>query len=481
MYNVFIWFLLFVLIILAHEEHHDFDEPGHMSLPNLLHVNELQDIQLNWETFNDVKYDNGRLVFYNQGGSLWSIPQLANTGSEWTIEVVFRSSGTAAKDLQFSNDNGLSFWLVDPITTEPINAQNTFNFGGPSKFDGFQFLFNNKENNGLKIFNSDGSNVLPNSVEKSIGDCGFNYLDSQVPFTLRISYSKEKNWLKVQIDNNVCFKTDKITLPEDISDFKFGITTKSNPSSSEEFELFKLNVWNHLTEDAVDDHGLLADGELKVDVKTVVKEKPSVPSPDSIIRPGNIRESLMEKNRRFQEHLQGQTFNNHENGVDSSFGDITLKLESLVQAINSLEKSNSNELRTIESQVQDLKIIHAQQVEVLHGLQKSVDEFKSTITEQYSQMLEAVSKLSSKVIGEVREQQYSMEEIGKKVDLLMANHKEISYQYKQQGTALDQYSNQSGIANTLIKWILIPVVAVIIVLTVVVSRLRHDIKHSKLL
>lgn len=104
----------------------------------------------------------------------------------------------------------------------------------------------------------------------------------------------------------------------------------------------------------------------------------------------------MEKNRRFQEHLQGQTFNNHENGVDSSFGDITLKLESLVQAINSLEKSNSNELRTIESQVQDLKIIHAQQVEVLHGLQKSVDEFKSTITEQYSQMLEAVSKLSSR-------------------------------------------------------------------------------------
>lgn len=85
------------------------------------------------------------------------------------------------------------------------------------------------------------------------------------------------------------------------------------------------------------------------------------------------------------------------------------------------------------------------------------------------------------MIGEVREQQYSMEEIGKKVDLLMANHKEISYQYKQQGTALDQYSNQSGIANTLIKWILIPVVAVIIVLTVVVSRLRHDIKHSKLL
>ena len=86
--------------------------------------------------------------------------------------------------------------------------------------------------------------------------------------------------------------------------------------------------------------------------------------------------------------------------------------------------------------------------------------------------------MNEKVIGEVREQHGGMEELSKKVDLLMANHKEIAYQYlRDQAESPDI----SEVLFTRVKWILLPLILVIIVLTVMLYRLRKDIKHGKLL
>lgn len=460
------------------------DEPGHQSLPNLLAANDISDLDLTWDVLSNVRLETGRLIIDKNSGGIWSKAHLANTGDEWTIEMVFRSSGTSKNDLVFGETNGLSLWLIDSSNSVSIDDRNMDNFGGPSRFDGFQFLVNTKEHRGLKIFNNDGTKSLENSIDQSFGDCTFNYLDSLVPFTVRVSYSKLRNWFKVQVDNNLCFKTDKIKLPKDLNDFMFGVTGSTSPSSQEVFEILKLNVWSHLTDDAIDDHGLMSDGQLKVKYKTVTADQ----SKDTYTPPSRIRESIMERTRRHKEEILRQQREAQEQGMQASnmdtlLNEILFKMENVELRLSSLDSaSSSGELsydsKVLDVQLKDIKSIQTQQQEVLTDLQQSYHNFKTTIGQQYSELLQAVSKLNEKVIGEVREHQYSTDELSKKVDLLMSNHKEVAYQYQNQNSGS---RSDSDLLPSVIRWILIPVVVGIILLTILVYRLRHDIKHSKLL
>lgn len=452
------------------------DTPGHMSLPSLFELESIDELKLNWETYNGIRLDTGRLLFENGPGSVWSTPQLANTRDEWTIETTFRlTPKNGDSNIHHDQSNGLAFWLINPSNTDPIDDRNVNNYGGPSQFDGFQFLMNNKDETGLKIFANDGSKVLLNSLSDSIGNCGFNFLQSDIPYSIRVSYSKQRNWFKVQVDNNLCFKTNAIVLPDEIDDFKFGVSANIG-DTSEFFELFGINVWSHLTSDAIDDHGLINSGQVKVDADTVVVKDKS----DNFVPPSYIRESLMERTRRQQEEIAKQQSNGLSN---DGLKEISQKLAQVEQSINNIKfgdgsSAPSYDIKVLETYIQDIKNVQSQQSQILSDLQQSYTDFKSTITQQYSQMLSAVSKLNEKVIGEVREHQFSMEEVGKKVDLLMANHKEISHQYQNQQPLQIPKTDYPG---TIVKWILIIIFASILVLTLVIYRLRHDIKHSKLL
>ncbi len=121
----------------------------------------MHDLILPWQTTN-LRYDTGRLILDQGTGSLWSIAQLANSLDEWTAELTFRSTGQVNQDAQFQ-DNGLAFWFVDPENT-PISSSATENYGGPSYFDGFQIVMNNRDAAGLKIFMNDGSIVRQTSL-----------------------------------------------------------------------------------------------------------------------------------------------------------------------------------------------------------------------------------------------------------------------------------------------------------------------------
>ena len=61
---------------------------------------------------------------------------------------------------------------------------------------------------------------------------------------------------------------------------------------------------------------------------------------------------------------------------------------------------------------------------------QAVVDLQNVLVKQYSQMLDSIAQLNQKVIGEVREQHYGMEELSRKVDLLMNNHKEITTNMK---------------------------------------------------
>lgn len=437
-----------------------------LSLPNLLNIQKLTELHENWNILGEVRLDTGRLLIENTGG-IWSIPYLEGT-KDWTVELVFRSTGSGTSDLQFSATNGLSFWLINPDNSLPISSQNVDNFGGPSEYDGFQFLVNNQDINGLKIFNNDGSKRVDNKLEKSVGSCAFNFLDSLIPFTMRVSYSEPKKWFKVQIDNELCFKTDQIVFPNDISNFVLGITGSVDKSSKEIFEILRLEVWNHLTNDAIDDHGLMSEGQVHVTVAS---------TPEEVVPSRIVRESLLERNRKHREEIQRQIQEDN-----NSLKDVHQKLDHLEIILETLEKSVSYDTKSIDSQIQELKLVQNEQRKIVSELGKNLENFEQTITQQYSQMLGAFSKLNEKVIGEVREQHYGMEELSRKVDLLMSNHREISDQYKHQNAhTIESREDMSNLINSVVKFFLIPVVIALIALTIFVYKVKHEIKHSKLL
>ncbi|KAK6462744.1 concanavalin A-like lectin/glucanase domain-containing protein [Scheffersomyces coipomensis] len=456
------------------------DEPGPLSLPNLLNIDKISTLESNWKTFGNIKLDTGRLLIdatEDGFGSIWSIPSLPDTAKEWTVELVFRSTGTA-QDLQFFNTNGLSLFLVDEKNTLTINKEHNQNFGGPLNYDGFQFLINNKDIKGLKIFNSDRSKAITNELTGTIGHCSFNFLDSSVPFTLRISYSAVKAWFKVQVDNNLCFKTDQIQIPTNINDFKLGITGSSQ--SNEIFEILKFNVYDHLIGDAIDDHGLLSDGQV-VAYETVTKGSDEE---EEIATPGVIRESLMEKSRKLvEDQLKKEGHISSSSDYDTILNEILINLQNIQARISTLDKNEDYDIKQLDTSLGKVTNILVQQHEVLGKLSSSIETFQTSITEQFSQMLGAISKLNEKVIGEVREQHYGMEEISKKVDLLMNNHKELTYQYEKSST--DSSNTTAELSkyylDATIRWVLVPLLIVAIVLIVVLNKLRKEVKHSKML
>lgn len=487
----FFAFITSVVSAIAPEQLTDWqpdEDPGHLSLPNLLDLKDIKDLDLTWNVLGNTHLDTGRLLFDNRGpGSVWSIAGMENTATEWTVEVVFRSSGVESN--AFSN--GVSFWLVNEANSDPLSGSN---YGGPERFDGFQFLLNHEESEGLKIFSGDGTETQPKDIAHSIGNCAFAYRDSQIPFTIRISYSRASSLFKVQVDNNLCFKTDKISIPLDSTDFKFGFSSYVDPQSQESIELFKVKVWSHLTLDAIDDHGILSDGSKKIVYKTVTSVQLEA-TDGAYVKPGIIRESLMAKSQRQREEIIKQ-FQAQQNPEDKGahFDALHQKLqEQLQQQHADMGGSLSvfteqllelkNDISRIEKSMnmEDITSAQVQHKSILDGIIRSISDVKTELSLQNAQLLGSITKLNEKVIGEIRDHQYQIEVIGNKVDLLMSNHKDIQTKYDQQLDNYDKRSDAAVIISNVTKWILIPIVIGIIIIFVIVSRLRHDIKHSKLL
>lgn len=440
-----------------------------VSLPELLELTDIAELDDTWNFYNNIKLDTGRLLIGKVGGAAWSKSIMPNVGNEWTIEFVFRSTG-GAKDAVFTDSNGLSLFLAE----NPKGDTDQNNFGGPSVYDGFQFLFNNKEKPGLKIFSNDGSKPLENALASTIGNCEFTYLYSQVPFNLRVSFSKNTGNFKVQLDNNLCFQTDKLQFPS--SQFQIGIAGNVSPASEETFEVLKLNVWDHLTSDAIDDHGLMNGGELKIDYKTV-QINPEADSEEEFHPPSAIRESLLEKSRKYKEELsrieqdkqqappqeQQQAppsqdigpIMDHINAITLQNTDFKSKLSHLESIVNGLKQTDNNN--------------HDQNLD-------SLEDFKSSISKQYSEMHDSITRLNQKVLEEVREHQYTIEALENKVELLMKNHKELEHQAA--NPIIEPVSDK---VSSAVRWMLITIIIVVLALIIIVYRLRHDVKHAKLL
>lgn len=454
--------------VLAHEE------PGPQLIPNLLHVSLLKDVEKTWKTLGDVRFDNGRLLVKN--GAIWSKQALTGSDKEWTAEFIFRSLGTSADS---ANDltNGLALWLTTEMESD------TLNFGGPAKYDGFQILLNaGSDIRGIAVYNSDGFSQLVPQTRFLIGDCKFNYLDLMVPFTIRVLYLDAQSIFKVQIDNNLCFRTDQIRIPPG-QQYKLGMLASSK--SDEEFEVLRLNVWDKLTEDAIDDHGLLENGA-KVAYVTAVAETPKEP-------PSKIMESIQEQQRQMQN-----------SGQDSINQRSTQEIQQILQQQAKQGQVQMqgvlSKLSGLEGNIDELKLLivrlaaapgggsgssegaseWAASAEALKILADQFVDFKKDIASYQGQMLDAIRLLNEKLVGEVGEHQYAVDEMSKKVDLLMAHHKEIKYQADQEVPR--PASDDLAVVLILFKWVVLPVLVCVAAILFFMFRLRRDFKqHLKLL
>lgn len=444
--------------------------PGPQSLPNLLEIKSTDDLAANWLFHGDFVLEEGRLVVKKNLGSLWAKDLLENAKDEWTMEVVFRNSEQVnVDDHTFYDTNGFALWLLD---SEALMLSDFVNFGGPSKFDGFQLLINNKDQKGLKIFANDGSHPVENRLDKALGECAINYLDSMVPFTLRVSYSARQNWFKIQIDNNLCFKTDALTFTNIKKGLRFGVSASTNEVSKEYWEVFKLDVYPYLTENAIDDHGIISGGSIKQ--ITVTEQAKPTASPQA------VRESLMEKSRKFREDLKKQESEGApQMNVDfgPSFSEILQKLATLEQ---SLDKVDTSKVPDLAQALDVVKNIQLQQLEVLNEMRTTYNNFESLLASQYKEMSQSIAVLHEKVIAEIKDHQSDLVNLGKKVDLIMANHKELKDLYTSATEVLTP-PDSSEFFSVVLKWVLLPIVFGIAVLATFVYRLRKDIKHSKLL
>lgn len=444
--------------------------PGRQSLPNLFTVSSANEME-GWEVSGSLKLDAGRLAFEQGLGALWSKQPLANSMDEWVIEAVFRNSESVeTADHSFVDSNGLSFWLLQAQNT-PSFKQDKSNFGGPAVFDGFQFLVNNKEKPGLKLFSGDGTRHIPNQLDNTLGTCLFNYLDSMVPFTLRISYSAKHKWFKVQIDNNLCFKTDAISFKNLEQDFDFGVTGSVDGNSKEYWEILKMSVYNELTEDAIDDHAILADGAVRVVTVTQQEGEPTY-------QPSFGRESLMERTRKWKEQMQKeedqkrreeqqqqqnqqqqQPVQIQQPAVDLS--EVTQKLNHLESLINQAGSNNQPDLlilnQIVESQIQ--------QIQALETLKENYHRLEQFIQNQNHD-------IAKSILNEFNNHKKELGELGRHVQSLAAS----GNRQRDEAVYLE-----NGKFESFLKWIMITMIAVIVIISVFVYRIRKDVKHSKLL
>ncbi|KAK5137162.1 hypothetical protein LTR08_000667 [Meristemomyces frigidus] len=162
----------------------------------------------------------------NARGAIWSDTTVPT--SDWTADLEFRASG------QDQSSGNLNLWFTKEKGVG-INSVYTV-----EQFDGLALVLDQYGNTGGKIrgFLNDGTQSFRahSSLESlAFGQCNYAYRNLGRPSRLRIT---NHNGLTVSVDDQECFRTNRVSLPPN---YYFGITsaTAENPDS---FEITKFVV-----------------------------------------------------------------------------------------------------------------------------------------------------------------------------------------------------------------------------------------------
>ncbi|TID17202.1 hypothetical protein CANINC_004061 [Pichia inconspicua] len=233
------------------------NEIAQLSLANLVSIETLDDISVNWKVTDAAKYEEGRIILTPKSiivsaqdesfeyGSLWSTKSPVSLES-FTTELTIRSIGSVGY-----TDAGISLFIIDANN----DVSDESNFGGPFLFKGLQVLLNHDRELGpvIRVYLNDGSKKL-NIESDFIGAYKNEYQGATVPMTIKVAYSN--NFFKITCDNKLLFVSDQINLDKLISnEIRIGITAQSRKKLDlhEQFEVLRLITYDDVTKEMKED------------------------------------------------------------------------------------------------------------------------------------------------------------------------------------------------------------------------------------
>ncbi|KAH3666727.1 hypothetical protein WICMUC_005544 [Wickerhamomyces mucosus] len=352
-----------------------------LSLPDLTKLDYIDSLSItDWELLGDGQFLDGRLILTPQINTKSSLinKNLFENSHTWTFELIFRSLNGMGK-----TSSGLSIKLLNDDNQFNLNS-NDFLFGG--QFDGINLVVdsNSLKSSSIHFFINDGSISLNSDDEiynKSIGSCLINYQDSQVPNTLRIVYD-QNNFLIVQINNKICLKTSQIDL-SNIQNFKIQIDSITK-EILEQFEILKLKFYRGLIDEVLTNLNKFAD-QPKIVKKFVQLDK------------------------------------NEDNNSDNP--DINQILKALILGNTQIQ----NRLDKLELQTNDNinNINNDYDINNLYNRLTSIDDKVSNLFNQLQSIQQSnVPKDNKDLINHLREVDYSLDQLTKKLEVYNLNHNE---------------------------------------------------------
>ncbi|QLG72906.1 hypothetical protein HG535_0D06150 [Zygotorulaspora mrakii] len=356
-------------------------------------------------------------------GSLWgkNTYQLKDSFSlEWTFRSV---------NYDGVSKGGLSFWFLSSSDSK-LPLEKSF-YNGPSKFDGLQLLVDNNGplgptlraqfNDGVQTFTDD------NVYDNTFASCLLGYQDSSVPLTVRLTYDRNyNNFLKVQIDNRVCFQTRKAKLPA--GNYFVGATA-DNSDTDESFEILKVQMYDAATE---------------VSLIPNVNPQPQPKVLTKIIDEATGETSLLEKDVYDAQHDKVSNFEIYKK-LDKVEGKILANdIHSLKVQLEEISKSQAETIKLVAQLSQALQNVGTQSAPTKDEDNKDYKNFFA-VNEKLEKMLEEAKKL-----------------------------RESSSHSGYAGPHVDE------IAKKLAIWI-VPLIIIMLIMAYYTFRIRQEIVKTKLL
>lgn len=425
---------------LAHTENDNKLIDQDLSLPELSKLSSLE-LEDNWKLLGESKFDNGRILLTTKSNSFGSVlNNLPVAYDSFTIETIVRSLGAFGKET-----GGFSLRYV-----EEHNLNDLTFFGGSKRFKGLNVIVdsNGPLGGSIHAFLNDGTEDYSNDESlygKAFGSCLLGYQSSQVPFTLRISYFN--GVLIIQVNNKICIKTKQVKLPKN---YQIGASASTH-IKEEQFELMRFKTYGGVLSEILENDGKSGDqpkvvkeyvdsttGE-KLDIKENSDVKPS----GKAVNSDDIQQTI--------------------DSIKSSNKEILNKFDSILNRINGLSAGSNNDFSYLDEFSKEIKQLNSK----VSANEQNLNVMEASFKKFENAMILILKKQSDEQINQLRDNEQSIVELNKKIEYLVLSEKD-----RQENPIHDLISG--------LKLLILPIIVLVLLLSFLTYRLRHDIK-SKLL
>ncbi|KAG7795582.1 hypothetical protein KL929_003933 [Ogataea haglerorum] len=394
-------------------------------------------------------------------GAVWSKNKISS--ASFSLQLTFRSVGAFG-----FTGAGLSLWLLDQDPGSDIS-----NFGGPSQFSGLQILLDaNEQDLGpvFRVYVNDGSRKI-NLAQDYLGAYTYSFQDSQVPSTLKLGYENRK--LKITCDNKLLFETDSINLDPYLKNMRVGISAASlrDVKKAEQFEILMFKFFDKVIE------------SLKVEASETLVAK------HHELEQRQARQAQLAEDNKITRERQSSRSAPVPPRPESAEYDLLAGLDEVKTILTHqtapqvLQKQLFDVTKSIKMMNEKNSVYNTQMEKSYDTLLKQTEELnakyealRQLITRQ-NQLLELVDERFVTFNSYFQGQSQKHESINDKL-------KQLQEFYAKGSRPSDYESEFESKLNkfmSAVRLIMMPVLVLLIIMTLLVYKLRNDIKHAKVL